>query len=193
MHDNLLDLSHLGYLHRSTIASDGIAEAEELRDEGKGWMRSTRKMPDVSCPPIFAQFLNHQGRVDRAFGMKWYLPCIHAGFDNFHEVAKEPCAGRMLGAIKVFHAITPGRRHDAHYFFAMARTFARDDAAVGEAFINGLRVTLEEDMSATREIESMLGADAPISQEILVRGDTHCVRGRRALEQLIRAEPPPAN
>jgi phenylpropionate dioxygenase-like ring-hydroxylating dioxygenase large terminal subunit len=115
MHDNLLDLSHLGYLHKSTIASDGIAEAEELRDEGPGWMRSTRKMPNVSCPPIFAQFLNHSGQVDRVFGMKWHMPSVHAGFDYFHEVAAEPCAGRMLGGIKVFHAITPGRLHDAHY------------------------------------------------------------------------------
>jgi phenylpropionate dioxygenase-like ring-hydroxylating dioxygenase large terminal subunit len=188
MHDNLLDLSHLGYLHRSTIASDGIAEAEEVRDEGSGWLRSTRKMPNVSCPPIFAQFLHHEGRVDRAFGMKWYMPALHAGFDNFHEVAAKACTGRLLGAIKVFHAITPGRLNDAHYFFGMARTFAKDNAAVGEAFINGLRVTLVEDMSATREIETMLGSLPEMPQEILVRGDTHCVRGRRMLENMIRAE-----
>jgi phenylpropionate dioxygenase-like ring-hydroxylating dioxygenase large terminal subunit len=188
MHDNLLDLSHLGFLHKSTIASDGIAEAEEICDEGTGWLRSTRKMPNVSCPPIFAQFLNHSGPVDRAFGMKWHLPSLHAGFDNFHEVSKTPCAGKLIGAIKVFHAITPGKLHDAHYFFGIARTFARDDASIGEAFINGLRVTLEEDMLATREIETQIAAHASLPQEILVRGDAHCVRGRRLLEGLIKSE-----
>jgi len=190
MHDNLLDLSHLAYLHKTTIASDGIAEAEEVRDEGPGWLRSTRKMPDVPCAPIFAQFLGHSGRVDRAFGMTWHLPSLHAGFDHFYEVAAEPCTGRFLGGIRIFHAITPGRRHDAHYFFGMARTFAKEDPAVGEAFVNGLRVTLDEDIVATREIENMLGAHAQMPQEILVRGDTHCVRGRRLLEALIRAEQP---
>jgi hypothetical protein len=36
------------YLHMSTIASERIAEAEEVRDEGPSWLRSTRKMPDVA-------------------------------------------------------------------------------------------------------------------------------------------------
>lgn len=188
MHDNLLDLSHLGYLHQSTIASGGIAEAVEVRDEGPGWLRSARNMPDVTCPPIFAQFLNHSANVDRAFGMKWHMPALHAGFDHFHEVAAEPCSGRFLGGIRVFHAITPGKLDDAHYFFGMARSFAREDAAVGAAFIEGLRVTLQEDMSATRHIQSMTASLASLPQEILVRGDAHCVRGRRLLEAMIRAE-----
>ena len=188
MHDNLLDLSHLGFLHRSTIASDGIAEAQEVRDEGSGWLRSARNMANVSCPPLIANLLNHQGRVDRAFGMKWHMPALHAGFDHFHEVAPEFGTGRLIGGFRVYHAITPGKTNDAHYFFAMARTFARDDVALGEAFINGLRATLDEDMFATREIEAMLGAHAQMPQEILLKGDTHCVRGRRMLEQMIRAE-----
>ena len=70
----------------------------------------------------------------------------------------------------------------------LARTFARDDVALGEAFINGLRATLDEDMFATREIEAMLAAHAQMPQEILLKGDTHCFRGRRMLEQMIRAE-----
>jgi vanillate O-demethylase monooxygenase subunit len=188
MHDNLLDLSHLGYLHQSTIASDGIAQAPEQRDEGPGWLRSTRHMDNVACPPLTSPFINYFGKVDRAFGMKWHLPCLHAGFDDLREPSNPPHTGKLLAGFKVYHAITPGKLHDAHYFFAIARTFAREDAAVGEAFINGLRVTLDEDMLATREIEAMFAAIADMPQEILVRGDTHCVRGRRMLEQMIRAE-----
>jgi vanillate O-demethylase monooxygenase subunit len=188
MHDNLLDLSHLAYLHKSTIASEGIAEAEEIREEGPGWLRSTRKMPNVDCAPIFAQFFNHSGQVDRAFGMTWHLPSIHAGFDHFHEVAAEPCTGRFLGGIRILHAITPGKLADAHYFFGMARTFAKDDPQVGEAFMAGLAVTLDEDVAATQYIQAMVDSGPQPPQEILVRGDAHCVRGRRMLENLIRTE-----
>jgi phenylpropionate dioxygenase-like ring-hydroxylating dioxygenase large terminal subunit len=190
MHDNLLDLSHLAYLHKTTIASDGIAEAREERDEGVGWLRSTRNMPNVDCAPIFAEFLNHSGKVDRAFGMKWFLPGIHAGFDHFHEVAADPCTGRFLGGIRICHAITPGRLNDAHYFFGMARSFAKDDPSVGEAFIKGLGITLDEDVAATRHIQSMVDTLAELPPEILVRGDANCVRGRRMLAALIRMETP---
>jgi phenylpropionate dioxygenase-like ring-hydroxylating dioxygenase large terminal subunit len=188
MHDNLLDLSHLAYLHRTTIASDGIGKARELRDEGPGWLRSRRQMPRVQCPPIIAKLLDHHDLVDRSFGMKWYLPGLHAGFDDFHVVSDTPCSGRLLGAFKVYHAITPGRLHDAHYFFAVARTFARDDAAISEALIKDLRVTLEEDMTATREIEGMLQAHEVMPQEMLLRSDANCVQGRRKLEAMIREE-----
>lgn len=192
MHDNLLDLSHLAYLHKSTIASDGITAVAEVRDEGPGWLRSTRNMPNVDCPPIFAQFLGHSGKVDRAFGMKWFMPSVHAGFDHFHEVADTPCTGRFLGGIRICHAITPGRLKDAHYFFGMARSFAKDDPAVGEAFVNGIRVTLDEDMSATRYIQAMIDDLGSLPPEILVRGDANCVRGRKLMEAMIHSEAAPA-
>ena len=120
--------------------------------------------------------------------MKWYLPSVHAGWDHFHEVAPDPCSGRFLGGIRICHAITPGRLRDAHYFFGMARSFAKDDPSVGEAFINGLRVTLDEDMSATRYIQQMIDTLPEMPKELLIRGDAHAVRGRRMLEAAIRAE-----
>ena len=61
-------------------------------------------------------------------------------------------------------------------------------AGFGAAMIEGLRVTLEEDMSATREIEALLQNLDSIPDEKLLRSDAHCVEGRRIFERLIRAE-----
>ena len=189
MHDNLLDLTHLGFLHQSTIASDGLADAREIRDAGEGWISSRREMSGVQCPLFFADTFEYSGAVDRAFGMKSYLPALHSGFDVFSRPANALSrAGEPLGMIRVHHAITPGRLHDAHYFFAFGRNFARDDAGFGAAMIEGLRVTLEEDMSATREIEALLQNLDAIPDEKLLRTDAHCVEGRRIFERLIRAE-----
>ena len=189
MHDNLLDLTHLGFLHQSTIASDGLADAREIRDAGEGWISSRREMSSVQCPLFFAETFEYSGAVDRAFGMKSYLPALHSGFDVFSRPADAASrAGEPLGMIRVHHAITPGRLHDAHYFFAFGRNFAREDAAFGAGMIEGLRVTLEEDMSATREIEALLQNLDSIPDEKLLRSDAHCVEGRRIFERLIRAE-----
>lgn len=189
MHDNLLDLSHLAYLHKSTIASDGLAEAKESRDEGPGWISSRRSMRNVVCPQYFAQIFGHDGPVDRAFGMTTWFPCLHAGFDEFRRVADaDGGQGEELGTLSVYHAVTPGRLHDAHYFFAFGRNFARGDDALGAAMADGIRVTLEEDMSATREIEAMLGDLGEVPAELLLRSDAHCVQGRRRFAELIEAE-----
>jgi len=192
MHDNLLDLSHLGYLHQSTIASDGIGAAREERADGPDWTESVRSVRAVACPPFFARQLNYDGAVDRRFGLRFHLPCIHAGFDEFHRAARTG-TGDYLGSIRVYHAVTPGRLHDAHYFFAFGRDFAHGDAEFTTNMVAGLRIVLEEDMTATREIETMLQNLASAPNELLLRADTHCVLGRRRMEEMIRREQSDAN
>lgn len=189
MHDNLLDLTHLGFLHQSTIGSDGLGTAPEERTAGRGWIRSRRTLPDTKCPILFANVFGYEGRVERSFGLTFHFPCLHEGFDEFRRPrGDDGQPGEELGTIRVYHGVTPGRRHDAHYFFAFSRNFARDDDAFGKGMLEGIRVTLDEDMSATREIESLLTdlGDAP--REILLRSDAHCVQGRRLFEEAIRGE-----
>jgi phenylpropionate dioxygenase-like ring-hydroxylating dioxygenase large terminal subunit len=192
MHDNVLDLSHLAYLHQTTIASAGVPEAKEVRETGVGWTRSSRSIPDTECPPYFAGPFNYSGQVDRSFSMTSYFPSFHAGYDQFHVAANSATdPGRYLGTVRVYHAITPARLNTAHYFFALGRDFSMGDPAFSAALIEGIRPTLEEDMSATREIEQMLQGLAEEPKEILLRADAHCVQGRRMLTEMILKESSP--
>jgi vanillate O-demethylase monooxygenase subunit len=196
MHDNLLDLSHLGFLHQSTIASGGVCDVPETRTEGPGWMESARMVERTDCPPFFSTFLNYNGQVDRKFGLRFYLPCLHAGYDMFFrsKASGHPAAGQRLGTVRVYHAVTPGTLRSAHYFFALGRDFVQDNAEFGKQMAASIRVTLEEDMSATKEIESMIDAlKDGLPKEILVRSDAHCIQGRRAMENLIRMDTPKYN
>ena len=127
--------------------------------------------------------------IDREFGMKLYLPCLHVGFDNlFRATTIAERAGEVLGRIKVYHAITPATRNTAHYFFALGRTFKRDDAAFGQAMLDNISKVVEEDLVATREIESMINGLGGAPDEVLLKADATCVRGRRLFEGLIRKE-----
>jgi phenylpropionate dioxygenase-like ring-hydroxylating dioxygenase large terminal subunit len=192
MHDNLLDLSHLSYLHQTTIASGGVPEAKELREQGDRWSRSTRKLQGTDCPPYFAGPFDYEGAVDRSLEMTTYFPALHVGFDEFRRAestVERP--GEHLGTVSVYHAITPGRLNDAHYFFALGRNFSLNNPALSAALIEGIRPTLEEDMLATREIELMLQSLGETPKEVLLRSDAHCVQGRRVFEDLIGRETAP--
>jgi vanillate O-demethylase monooxygenase subunit len=189
MHDNLFDLTHLNVLHRSSIGAGNIAEAKEVRNQGETWISSHRELKEVECPPFFASVFSYTEKIDRAFGMKLYLPCLHVGYDKFTRAASASSDGGVpLGQIRVFHAITPATTHTAHYFHAMSRDFQRGDEAYGKALISGVLPTLDEDMFATGEIEKMLGRFDPVPQEVLLRADTNCVNGRRLFEAMIRSE-----
>jgi len=189
MHDNLFDLTHLNFLHRNSIAGGDLRGTEEIRNNGPDWISSDRNFRDVGCPVYFSPIFGYDGLVDRSVGMKLYMPCLHVGYDRFTRAmstADKP--GGMLGEIKVYHALTPATKHTAHYFFAMARNFARGDDAFGGAIMQKLLPTLEEDMFATKEIEQMLQNLEKMPGEVLLQADATCVRGRRLFEDLIRRE-----
>lgn len=187
LNDNLLDLSHLSFLHRTSIGSEEMAAAEEVREEGPNWLSSRRSARGIPCPPLFAALFDYEGEVERYFGMDFHMPGLHAGFDEFRKPVPGQDKGEMLGRLNVYHAVTPGRKHTTNYFFAAGRNFARSEE-VSRQLMGGLEPVLHEDAYATKAIEQMINSiDAPPT-EFLARGDAHAVRGRRILEALIRNE-----
>jgi phenylpropionate dioxygenase-like ring-hydroxylating dioxygenase large terminal subunit len=189
MHDNLFDLTHFAYLHRTSIGSGDFAGSREISDSGSNWMSTRFVFEGIACPAFFADIFDYHGSVNRVFGMKFHLPCLHAGYDEFYRpVSGTDGYGELLGRLNVYHAITPATRNSAHYFFAAGRTFKRADVAFGRAMLDGLNRVIDEDMDATREIEAMVSKLDSVPGEILLRSDKTCVLGRRRMEALIRAE-----
>ncbi len=177
MHDNLFDLTHFAYLHRTSIGSGDFASAKETRSSGETWVSSHFDFSDIECPPFYAEVFGYSGRIDREFGMKAYLPCLHAGYDRFYRPGANDKKSRLLGAVNVYHAITPSTNRTAHYFFAMGRTFKLDDAAFGRQLMSGIEGVILEDMQATREIESLIGNLSTEPKDLLLKADTNCVLG----------------
>ena len=79
IHDNLLDLSHLGYVHLKTIGGNaGVHMNAELkvRQEGDS-VTVLRWMPDSDPPPTYAAAWPFAGRIDRWQEVEFHLSLIH--------------------------------------------------------------------------------------------------------------------
>ncbi len=63
--DNLLDLSHVAYLHDATLGGPGIENNPIRTERGERFVRMTRLIPDVPPIPLFAVYLGFEGNVDR--------------------------------------------------------------------------------------------------------------------------------
>ena len=189
MHDNLLDLTHLGYLHAGSFGADGggVDQVPEHTD-GPNWIESKFTQKDAECPPFFAQMLNYQGRINRTFGLRLFMPCLHYGADTSYRVAADGGNGEMIGSLRIYHGVTPATRTTAHYFFGAGHSWASDDPQSAEKLVENIKPALEEDMSATRYIETMIGHYGDRPSELLLQADHFCVRGRRMFEKFIRAE-----
>jgi vanillate O-demethylase monooxygenase subunit len=189
LHDNLLDLSHLEYLHASGIGSEGGSTVPETRSEGPGWVSSERYQASTPCPPYFQDVFEYRGLVQRRFGMTCHVPSILIGFDHFaRAMTPEDSSGSSLGKFLVYHAITPARRHETHYFVAAGRDFALESDELSSAMSAALANTVGEDIAATEGIEGIVGGLSKGPVDVLVQGDLNCVRGRRLFESMIRAE-----
>lgn len=126
--DNLLDLTHVQFVHKN-LGGPGVAESPLTFSVEDDVVHTFRQMRDVELPGIF-QALGKSGRFDR-----WQKQVVRAPSYVYFEAGAEPAgANNPPGAPHhvVIQGITPETETSTHYFWATARHFATEDAALSE-------------------------------------------------------------
>ena len=188
IHDNLMDLTHVGFLHQNTLGggSEASASAKVRETEGENWMEGERILRDIPTTPHFAGYLGYDGPCDRIIGQRFYLPSLHYGRDKYAYPSDHPEAGKIFGKLLVYHGITPARRNTAHYFFATARDFGRE---AQEEMRAATTAVIREDVWGLAHVERMLRSlGDSVPAEFSARSDTQQLMARRKLEKLIISE-----
>ena len=190
VHDNLLDLTHVAYLHERTIGAgnQGAATSDYPRSEGPNWLRSDRLLRRTLIPPHYGALMGAQGECDRYMPIIFMMPGLHVGMDDFRVPSDDPeRLGASLGKLLVYHAVTPARRNSAHYFAAAARNFGMDtDEALMSAAFN---TVIDEDVYGLESVERLLrDLNDNVPAEYSARSDTQQLLMRRKLEALVRAD-----
>lgn len=186
LNDNLLDLSHLSYLHGTSIGTTTDAETPEVRDVNDRRLSSRRIMPDTAMTPVLMDMTDYRGNVDRINGMDFYAPGFHAGLGDFQISQGHERAGEYLHKGRVWHAVTPSTRHKSLYFFAMTVT-SLDQVERSRDIV---RKVLDEDLLATIEIEKIVQAmgEEALPRELMIKSDQTAVMGRRIMQAMIDRE-----
>lgn len=185
LNDNLLDLSHLAYLHASSIGTAENASAPEVLTKRPGFLSCRRTIRNADAPAVMAAAGRYAGKIDRVTGMDFYLPGFHAGIGDMAYPQDHPDhPGETIVTSRVYHAVTPATPGSCIYFFAMA---SEDEAGMDFMF-DYLRPVLEEDKFATEEIEKMLAVIGENPDELLIKTDRNAVEGRRMLQAMMDAE-----
>lgn len=133
--DNLLDLSHIEWVHKGSFAGNGVIFAGEhsLEQEGSR-LQSNWWMTDVPAPPHTFGIYNPAMRCDHWLDMRWHAPaamylqvgaCPH-GADR----ADNPVVAHQA------HILTPESEGSTHYFWATTRAFPPSEE--GDAMLHGL-------------------------------------------------------
>ncbi len=184
--ENLLDLSHVTFIHATSIpGGEAVAAIPVTVEESEGSIRVVRRGENLpSNPLIRTQFTDQDGPVHQHFDAQYLSPALICTGGTMTDAA----SGRVLGTQNYIHLITPASPTQVHYFVCTARDFAIDNPALGEMqMAMGSRIQ-PEDVAAIEAIEQVLQSGATLPTEISARVDNGALKVRRRLEAQIRAE-----
>lgn len=182
--ENLIDLSHVGFVHAKTIGTDD-SRAKLSFDRGEDFVKVIRAPVEVDTAPHNRK----QGMGARSVLEKsiTFLPPCQVVIDvRTTELAPQKNDPMSLG-IAVLNACTPETARSTHYFWASARDYQQNDDAVS-AFMAKLTVEAfneDKDMLEAQQRAIELDSDAPT---VSVNADWGSVQMRRLMASLIERE-----
>ena len=162
MNDNLLDLSHIQFLHANTLGAPGDQDAEIEVRRGPDVVHVSRWTFDTPPSPFYAHALGTDANVDRWQNVYFRPPSyivIDAGSAIAGSGARE---GDRSRAAEVYsnHTMTPETGTSTHYFWHHARNFRLDDAAFTEELRGMFSSALKEDVVAIEAQQKSLARSA---------------------------------
>ncbi len=190
MVDNLLDLSHVNFLHEGLLGHSGMVGAEtEIREEGTT-LFVTRTSYGVAPSKLFDLMYRNDGEpVDTWAEMRWDAP---ASLRN-HAGVCPPGAAREAGMTVIgTHILTPIDAHSCMYHIAAVQLGGlppeETEAGVAEQLTRLRRFAFEEQdrpmvEAQQRAYDRAGGPDA--LRPVMLSIDAGPLRARRMLQRLI--------
>lgn len=186
--DNLMDLSHVEYLHAGGLGSEAIKRGKTEVIQHGHTVHSNRWCPDGLAPPVWdAMFDNYGKPVDHWLNMRWDPPGLLRLDVGVSPVGEE----RQTGIWAYFnHFLTPETQSSTHYFWSVSRPFKIDDKVLDQHIAEAVHLAfVQEDVPIIEEVERMMQGKAfEQMKPVLLAADAGALRARRVLKQLIEVE-----
>ena len=197
--DNLLDLSHLTYVHSSTTGNPELAENADIQTEVDGdWVRVTRSTEDIPAAVSYAEYGGFKGNVDRWQFSEFRPPSymnINNGCDDTGVGAQGAERNVSLGkwGFVVYHALTPETETTTHQFWAATLPETFVDPAKRDVFETSFYAIIEEDLAVYEAQQRAIdldpnAADRDVNPRGTIPADDGLLTMRRIIRRLYREE-----
>jgi vanillate O-demethylase monooxygenase subunit len=188
--DNLLDFSHLSYVHETTLG--GSAKYAGIRPKvtrnGRS-VRVERWLLDDEPAPFLRKLKTWPGNVDRWNIYDVVLPGVLLMDSGSAPAGTGAPQGNRVDAAQFFgcQAVTPETEKTSHYFFQQSHGFALDDPSVTENLRQSVLAGFQEDMDIIVAQQRILDL-APDAPMLAMRMDTALASFRSMVGKAIAEE-----
>jgi phenylpropionate dioxygenase-like ring-hydroxylating dioxygenase large terminal subunit len=185
LNDNLLDLTHLGFVHRATIGGnpDAHSNAVTRTTKTERGVLVTRWLPNSVPPPHYLKTGRVAGNIDRWQEID-FIPGFIRLWSGGTDAGTGAYEGRRDGGVQFMglHAITPATDRRCYYHFTQSRNFAIGHAELEAQLHQGALDTLLED-KAIIEAQQARRLETPQRPFIDIHSDAGGLQARRIIRR----------
>ena len=187
--ENIMDLSHIEYLHPTTLASPGVSKGVYTSSQEGDVVWSKRFTESDTAPDALADAmcLQRGTLIDRWMDVRWHAPGNMALFGGGVPTGRPRSEG--VNASQV-HCFTPETGRTSHYWFGISFPLAMGDIVkqMAEERIDWLKVPFETEDLPMLESQQRNMDEFGDPKLVLMAGDSGGVKARRVLERMIATE-----
>ena len=178
--DNVLDVTHLAYVHAASIGALSITEFPATVERGERLVRLTRWIRDRPPPPLYQKAGNFPGNVDRWQIVEHIPPCFTVNFAGCRD-------GEKKIELMALSAPTPETARSTHYFFGFVRNFGLGDPDTERICSVDMVKVFNEDFPVLEAQQRALERD-PGAPKVDIAVDAAPLAARRMLQAMIGRE-----
>jgi phenylpropionate dioxygenase-like ring-hydroxylating dioxygenase large terminal subunit len=188
--DNLLDDTHLPYVHKNSIGTPKMVTAPTDIAGGDDWVGFTRFTLDTPPSALHAKAGGFTTNVDRWFHVRFVKPTtVLIDVGSAPIGTGVPQGNRSMGiGMYSNHTVTPSAGNSCWYFWHLARNFSQDDGNLSNVLEKDMASTFNEDLEIVELVQSNLDSDSEGVPQINIGGDVVALRARRIIAALLAAE-----
>jgi vanillate O-demethylase monooxygenase subunit len=186
--DNLLDFSHLSYVHANSLGgSVAIAEASARVEPLARGVRVTRTVDNVTPSAFWRSFQSFDTNVDRYFIYDFVFPGTLLMKSGGRPTGQAPTSTAGSVELHSCQTLTPETETSTHYFFQQSHRAGIGDERTTETIYQGLVMAFHEDREMiTAQYQNILRN--PSAPMLPLAMDSSLMRFRQLLERATLAE-----
>jgi phenylpropionate dioxygenase-like ring-hydroxylating dioxygenase large terminal subunit len=188
--DNLLDLTHLAFVHETTIGNAALVEKAAVKvTRATDNVVVTRMIEDAPPPPTFQRAGNFKGNVDRWQIIDWVPPAFLRLDVGATDSGTGAMQGKRVGGVQMrnMNAITPETETTSHYFWGQAHSWDVKNGQLSDMLLEQIRTAFHEDV-AVFEGQQISLERIPNPPQVDINADTGVIQARRNIERLYQEE-----
>jgi vanillate O-demethylase monooxygenase subunit len=184
--DNILDLTHVVFVHKTTLAGGGVAETPLEVEMDGDVVRAQRLMRNVDTAPIYRAARGLEGKIDRWQFLEFRPPVYARITLGAREAGSEVPFGTPTHV--VLNSFTPETERTTHYFWSTVRPWALDDPKVSKIYKDMTDLAFAEDARIVEQQQTLIDSDPTDSALVSLAFDRAGLAARRIIKRKLEEE-----